>query len=494
MIKKLISIKHFGTFKSFNIQNSDWDGIFKKVNVIYGGNGKGKTSFSIILQSLCNNDILMTKKTHKNSSNLPEVMFINDDNKTLNYKGKKWNRTLDHIEVFNSLYLEDNTYTISYKNVPSELNIFELNEADAILNDKEQLRKLQDRLLDINRQITNIRYLTKEYGKKYKGPVDLTKLPTLREEQKTLKLKIKSLEDIINEKTNYRREIYFQKINNYLEYFGVPIKLTNMKLISHGSSSTQKIVYGLNICGNEISVEDRESADSNSLKYMLSEGDKNALSLSFFLAKFDIIPNIKDYIVVVDDPFTSFDFDRKRATITQLVRLAKKISQLFILTHDLHFKNDFLNSYLEKDVLSLKISRKNNSCGFYLQDTKKDMLTGFLKDITTIDDFIENPDDDQLIMRDVVRCIRPAIEGIIRLKYKNFVRENEWLGDFINKIRQATPSSSMYRLKEKLEELEEINDYSKSYHHSNPNYIENEISEKELLYFCKKTRAIIEFL
>lgn len=494
MIKKLISIKHFGTFEDFSIKNSDWDGTFKKVNVIYGGNGKGKTSFSIILQSLCNNDMLMTKKTHKSSINLPKVEFLNEDNKLLKYSGTNWNKNLSKIEVFNSLYLEDNTYTISYRNVPSELNIFELNDAEIISKDKEQLVKLENKLLKTRRQINNINYLLKQYGDKYKGKVDLTRLPFLREKQKNIRAEIKSLEDDINKKTNYMRELYLQKINNYLEYFGTSIKLTNMKLISHGSSTTQKIIYGLNICGNDISVEDRESTENNSLKYLLSEGDKNALSLSFFLAKFDIIPNTSEYIVVVDDPFTSFDFDRKRATITQLVRLAKNISQLFILTHDLHFKNDFLNAYLDKDILSLKISRKNNSCGFFLQDTKKDMLTGFLKDITTIDDFIENPDDNQLILRDVVRCLRPAIEGIIRLKYKNLIKENEWLGDFIQKIRDANPQSSLFRLKEKLNDLEEINDYCKSYHHSNPNYIENEISEKELIYYCKKTRSMIEFI
>ena len=494
MIKKIISIKNFGTFKNFNIRNSDWDGSLKKINVIYGGNGKGKTSFSIILQSLDNNDALMTKKNHKNSLNLPEVEFIYDDNKILKYQNNRWNRHISNIEVFNSLYLEDNVYTITYKNTPNEFNIFELNDADSISKYKKDILVLQNKASNIRKEINNIKYLINEYGKQYKGKTDLSKLPQLKEELKNINLNIKSIENNINTKTNYRRQLYLEKINNYLECFGVPIELTSMKLISHGSSSTHKIVYGLNICGNEISVEDRESTECNSLKYLLSEGDKNALSLSFFLAKFDIIPKTDNYIVVVDDPFTSFDFDRKRATITQLIKLSKKISQMFILTHDLHFKNDFLNAYIDKDILSLKISRNNSSCCFYLQNTKKEMLTGFLKDITTIDDFISNPQDDQLILRDVVRCLRPAIEGIIRIKYKNVLSEKEWLGDFIQKIRNADEKEPLYRLQQVLEDLEDINEYSKSYHHSNPNYIENELSEKELTYYCKKARYIIEFI
>ncbi len=493
MIKKLILIKNFGTFQNFTIKDSDWDGVFKKINVIYGGNGKGKTSFSIILQSLNKNDILMTKKTHKTSTELPEVELLYN-NKAISYRQGKWSDNVDCIEVFNSLYLEDNTYTISYRNTPDEFNIFELGDIDSISKEKQEIVRLQNRATKIKKQINNTTYLIEEYGDKYKGNIDLSKLPKLKESLKSINKKIKEIEKSINDKTNYRRLLYLEKINYYLEYFGTPIKLIDMKLISHGSSSTHKIIYGLNVCGKDISVEDRASAETNSLKYLLSEGDKNALSLSFFLAKFDIIPKVNNYIVVVDDPFTSFDFDRKRATITQLIKLSKKISQLFILTHDLHFKNDFLNACLDKDILSLKISRNKSSCGFYLQDVKKEMLTGFLKDITTIDDFILNPQDNQTILRDVVRCLRPAIEGIIRIKYKDILKEKEWLGDFIQKIRDSAKEEPLFRLKSILPTLEEINDYSKSYHHSNPNYIENEISEKELTYFCKKTREIILYI
>ena len=121
-------------------------------------------------------------------------------------------------------------------------------------------------------------------------------------------------------------------------------------------------------------------------------------------------------------------------------------------------------------------------------------MTGFVKDITTIDDFITNPQDNQIILRDVVRCLRPAIEGIIRIKYKNIFKENEWLGDFIQRVRGARKGDSFFRLKDILSDLVDVNDYSKSYHHSNPNYIENEISEKELLYYCKKTRKVIELI
>ena len=67
----------------------------------------------------------------------------------------------------------------------------------------------------------------------------------------------------------------------------------------------------------------------------------------------DIVPKPEEYIVVIEDPFTSFDTHRKQTTITQLVRMANKVGQLFILTHDLHFANDFCNALYSDTPLKL---------------------------------------------------------------------------------------------------------------------------------------------
>lgn len=65
--------------------------------------------------------------------------------------------------------------------------------------------------------------------------------------------------------------------------------------------------------------------------------------------------------------------------------------------------------------------------------------------------------------------------------------ENQWLGDFISMIRAADNNSPLYRLQNYLLEIEELNDYSKLYHHSNPNYLDEPISPTELLIHVKST-------
>lgn len=135
-----------------------------------------------------------------------------------------------------------------------------------------------------------------------------------------------------------------------------------------------------------------------------------------------MIPDLSSYVVVIDDPFTSFDAHRKMTTITQLTRLAKKVNQFFLLTHDLHFANDFNNACNEQ-ILNLKIQNLNGGSALFLHDVRIEMLTGFNKDLMTLRRFLDGKiPEDAIYLREVIRCIRPTIEGIFRIKYFKRIR------------------------------------------------------------------------
>lgn len=69
--------------------------------------------------------------------------------------------------------------------------------------------------------------------------------------------------------------------------------------------------------------------------------------------------NSQDYIVIVDDPVSSFDHRRRRATCKALVELTKRCSQLILLSHDAMFLRDFVDSVIKnkKDCLVLQLKR-----------------------------------------------------------------------------------------------------------------------------------------
>lgn len=158
------------------------------------------------------------------------------------------------------------------------------------------------------------------------------------------------------------------------------------------------------------------------------------------------------------------------------------------------FDKPIAASLVRKFGFTLQIQRRNASNTLVIQDIKNDLLTGLSKDINTLHQYIYSGEQDTLYLREVVRCIRPCIEGIFRLKYFNLVKDNQWLGDFISMIRDSDISSPLYRLKDYLPEIEELNEYSKIYHHSNPNYLDVLINPTELSIHVRSTINLLYVL
>lgn len=490
MYKKLVHIKHYGRFSNFCAKSTDWDGSFKKINIIYAPNGSGKTSLAELFRSTLGDGDIITKKQTFGVNQLPDIKFIIDDNKELKFSGT-WNRTVTNVDVFDSFYLEDNLYAISINDDPEKPNIFELAIFNEIESIKQSILELKESKASVSKRISN----KKGYLRQNKIKADSDeKLKELLDERSQIEQRIRALEQERIRKTEEQRNKYVRSINKYLALFCDTMRLTEVNLVLNPQAKIQSLVYGIEICGHHITANQRSNRSTASLRYFLSDGDKNALALSFFLARMDMIPDLSSYVVVVDDPFTSFDTHRKMTTITQLSRLAKKVGQFFLLTHDLHFANDF-NNACDEQIQNLKIQNLLGSSSLFLHDIRLEMLTGFNKDLMTLRRFLAGDmNEDAIYLREVIRCIRPSIEGIFRIKYFKYVNETQWLGDFVQLIRNAEAGSPFYKLQQFLDEIEEINDYSKTYHHSNPNYIEVGISSTELRNYVKRTLDLIENL
>lgn len=106
-IKKIISIKNIGKFKNYNA-NGDVE--FKKLTLIYGENGKGKTTLSEIFRSLKENspNPINIKKTVTSSDN-PSVSLLTSEGRTT-FNGS-WTTPLPSIEIFDSIFVERNIHS-----------------------------------------------------------------------------------------------------------------------------------------------------------------------------------------------------------------------------------------------------------------------------------------------------------------------------------------------------------------------------------------------
>lgn len=509
MLKKIIQIKNFGTFKNYNCDGNFWDGKLHKNNIIYAPNGSGKTSISLIFQSLMNNNNeIILKKRNVNTDGILGIslLFENEvgNNTFIQFDENGWNRKFNDIEVFNSFYFSDHVYTFNLQNEKA-FNDRLSNESKEKLNKIKNLNALRikknSQLKSINntlnrKNIGTVKISPREIKKKLKFKT------TLEHQLKTIKNESESLySDVVQEFPPLIEE-YLNLVNTYLEQFTDHIKInyvkhTVFKLFQSNDSKygLRNLVFTLTINDIELNMDTRSAT---SFEYFLSDGDKNAIALASFLAKIDFQHDSSKKIVIIDDPFTSFDTFRKQKTITLIGKLSKKINQLIVLTHDLQFANDVRKRiYDPNNTLSLQLMKYNNDIIIKQKDFSEDLLIDFVKEMKILDDFLKNGADDQYKIKMVKDSIRLALEGIFRIKFYKHNTENVWLGDFLRLIDESSPSKNpeFVRLKQHLSDLRGLNDYSSPGHHDVGGVIGHiQIDSAELRTYVKETISLVEII
>jgi wobble nucleotide-excising tRNase len=96
MLKRFIKISGTGKFLNYNYSAvpSDYKTCdFEKINLIYGENGYGKTTLSLILQSLKGDNALIAKKRafDKTVPQIIEVLTNIQGNQKLTFSSNSWN-------------------------------------------------------------------------------------------------------------------------------------------------------------------------------------------------------------------------------------------------------------------------------------------------------------------------------------------------------------------------------------------------------------------
>lgn len=181
-----------------------------------------------------------------------------------------------------------------------------------------------------------------------------------------LKEKSESLE---NEQKEYLN-LYFDKINQiFKRYGGRKFKIERSDFSNRG----YKKIIGISVSYNETNITQIGHTES-----VFSESDKRALALAVFMAKLECIDDSEcmNKIIVLDDPISSFDDNRMKLVITDLVAVSENVKQMFILSHHFMFSKMLSDRYLDKFNF-YKINRiDTNSNGLYEINPKVEFLTG----------------------------------------------------------------------------------------------------------------------
>lgn len=268
---------------------------------------------------------------------------------------------------------------------------------------------------------------------------------------------------------------YQAGINEYLQKFGARFEIDRIRTSFSGGKPSS--TYCISI--NDINIDmDNDGVNA------LSEGDKNALAFAFFLIKLDLDPNLKDKTVVFDDPMTSLDGFRKTCTEQQIIRYIDNTNQIIVLSHDLQFLKSIRDGVKGIPVSTLCITASEKNSIISKWDIEKATQSEYYLTYMKLSDFINERSKEDLLS--IASCIRPILEWNLRMRFIDKIPSNIMLGQMIQMIRDSD-DDSLLEIKPLLNEIIEINEYAKRFHHQNPSINSTRIDERELKNYAKRT-------
>lgn len=254
---------------------------------------------------------------------------------------------------------------------------------------------------------------------------------------------------------------YRETINEFLDQFGAGFSIEEMN-VTH-VRGTPRTEYQLAILGERVNVssQQREVAIGRSFESTMSEGGKRTLALAFFLARLKVDENLRDYVVVVDDPVSSLDSGRRRATRDALAELAQHCSQLIVLSHDALFLRDFVRYLRDNEWEALQIRRQGDYSVIEKCDIHRLCRDEYYRIYETLIRYLEEgPTGNE---SEIARYIRDYLEHNLRNRFPVELEGAKNLGDMIRRIRQNPTAYG--QVGQRLSDLDRLDNFSSPYHH-----------------------------
>ena len=283
---------------------------------------------------------------------------------------------------------------------------------------------------------------------------------------------------------------YENSINQYLIAFNAGFSIAETRHAYPGGVATSS--YQLVINATPVDVGDgKTSLGRPSFKNTLSAGDRTTLALAFFLAQLARDPAIASRIVVFDDPFNSQDAFRRRQTVHEIMKIARRCAQVIVLSHDATFIKQVWDKAPPSERVALTIADHRAQGSKIMPVDLERACQG--RTATDIDDLQSYLSTGAGAPVDIVRKMRVVLETHCRTTYSSSFAANDWLGGMVGKIRDGGdthPAQDLY------DELDQINDYTSQYHHGedHDDATPDEIDPVELTGYTRRTLRIANAL
>ncbi len=328
-----------------------------------------------------------------------------------------------------------------------ELLLIEINtlktrsQNDQLVKESE---KLSNKIEDINTKI-----------KRYELAADIDKIQLLKREKDKIEQEIKKLQEKLEQENKEFIEQYFQdttRIFNRLGSIDFEIQTTYRRW------GGQPVYEPTIKFANEEITFDR-------LPFIFSDADRRALAFSIFIAKLrkKSEAELKNTIVFLDDPITSFDDNRISQTFIEIKNLTTSCRQLIIAAHHSRFLLDTyekLKSLSDLDLKFIEIKRDGFGVVFGLVSDPKTRLDPHAQEIEKVERFING--DSDVNASDVRRSLRPILQKELEWRFRKNLKgvSIEGLGNIVTKLKDGNSISD-----EIAKKIYDFNDVLKDDHH-----------------------------
>lgn len=276
---------------------------------------------------------------------------------------------------------------------------------------------------------------------------------------------------------------YQTAINVYLRKFNAGFRLDSMDYADTRGGPT--CTYNVIINNTPVPVSGADPAPGEpSFRNTLSSGDRNTLALAFFFASLDQETDLANRVVVIDDPISSLDEHRALTTVQEIRRLAERAAQVIVLSHNKPFLSRLWEGADSTMRAALQVVRDGRGSTLTAWDVALDSNTEHDRRHTKLCEFLDHGTGDP---REVARSIRPHLEAFLRVACPGDFPPGTLLGPFLNTCKQRLTKSQPILEEGTIQELEEINDYAKRFHHdTNPAWETETINQSELRGFVDR--------
>ena len=206
---------------------------------------------------------------------------------------------------------------------------------------------------------------------------------------------------------------YLTAINLYLQRFNAGFGIGSVTSANTRGGPT--CTYDVMINNTPVPVAGGEPVPGQpSFRNTLSAGDRNTLALAFFFASLDQDSALTNKVIVIDDPISSLDEHRALTTVQEIRRLAERVAQVIVLSHNKPFLCRIWEGTSATMRAALQVACDGLGSTIRPWDVSQDCITEhdrrhlLLRDYVTIG---------TLNNRDVAKAIRPVLEAFIRVAF-----------------------------------------------------------------------------